>query len=169
MDSTILEVVDLYLSSGGTNYRLERISVPDLVERRRLGSPSSGPTMVYALAGANLLKFWPTLASGDVIHADYIPVPNALSSTADDPSTATLGGIPLQLHEAVELYACYKGASYDDDQSSAQGQRYLDLYDKEITRYKKLLRRRGGERNPRAVVNDVKRRRPYHSNDIYGN
>ena len=34
---------------------------------------------------------------------------------------------------------------------------------------KKMLRRRGGNRNARAVPNDVKRRRTFHTNDIYPN
>lgn len=167
LDASILELVNVHFSSGGTNYRLERLSVPDLRERQRVSSPSGSPTMNYALAGANLLTFWPTPGALDTLYVDYVPVPTALSATADDPSTAALGGIPIQLHEAIEFYACFKGASYDDDQTSAQGQRYHDLYDKEITRYKKHIRRVGGQRNPRAVVNDVHKRRPYHDNSVW--
>jgi hypothetical protein len=165
--TTFLEIVDMFITSGGTNYRLERLTVPDLVERRRVSNPIGSPTMCYALAGANLLMFWPNPSSADVLSVYNVPIPTALSATGDDPSVAANGGIPIQLHEAIEFYACFKGASYDDDQSSAQGQRYHDLYDREITRYTKLIRRRGGQRNPRAVVNDTKRRRAFHTNDVY--
>lgn len=167
MPTEALEIVGMYIQSSGWNPRLDRVSVPELIERRRLSLPSGSPSQVYALAGANLLMFWPLPASTDVIELYYIPVPTDLSAQAHDPSSTTYGGIPKQLHRAIQYWACAEGASYDDDQTSAQGQRYRDDYDKEITRYKKFLRERGGLRNARAVVNGGQRRRPLHTNDIY--
>lgn len=163
----VLEIVDMYLQTSGWNPRLDRVSIPDLVEYRRMSLPANSPTQVYALAGANLLMFWPLPSTTDVIEMYYIPVPTDLSSGTDDPSTLSLGGIPKQLHEAIFYAAAKKLASYDDDQTSAQGQRYSDWYDKEITRYHKLLRRRGGIRNQRAVPGGSNRRRPFHDNSIY--
>jgi hypothetical protein len=167
MPTEVLEIVDLYLASGGTNYRLDRASVPEIIERRRLSIPSNSPVQVYALAGADLLMFWPLPGSTDVIELYYIPVPAAMSASSDDPSTASLGGIPKQLHYAIEFWAESRGASYDDDQSSAQGARYQQNYKDELTRYKKFLRERGGIRNQRAVVNDKRRNRSFHDNSIY--
>jgi hypothetical protein len=111
--------------------------------------------------------FWPLPGSTDVIELYYIPVPAAMSASSDDPSTASLGGIPKQLHYAIEFWAESRGASYDDDQSSAQGARYQQNYKDELTRYKKFLRERGGIRNQRAVVNDKRRNRSFHDNSIY--
>lgn len=162
-----LEITDLYLVSGGTNYRLDRVAVPDLIERRRVSAPSNTPTQVYALAGANLLMFWPAPASTDVFELYYVPVPTAMSASTHDPSTTTYGGIPKQLHYAIEFWAESRGASYDDDQSSAQGARYAQAYKDELTRYRKFLRERGGIRNQRAVVNDKRRKRAFHDNSIY--
>jgi hypothetical protein len=167
MPTEALEIVGMYLQSGGWNPRLDRVSVPELIERRRLSLPSGSPTQVYALAGADLLMFWPLPASTDVIELYYIPVPTDLAAQTDDPSNATYGGIPKQLHKAIQYWAFAEGASYDDDQSSAQGQRYRDDYDKEIARYRKFLRERGGLRNARAQVNGGKRRRPLHDNSTY--
>jgi hypothetical protein len=167
MASSILEIDDMFLTSGGTQYRLERVSVPLLVEQRRVSNPTGTPAATYALAGANLLMFWPTPGASDTLSIYYVPVPTALSSANDDPSTLSLGGIPVSLHEAIEFYACFKGASFDDDQTSSQGQRYHDLYEKEITAYRRLINRRGGQRGARAVVNDTRRKRAFHTNDIY--
>lgn len=160
----MLEIEELYFTSSA--YLLERLSVPALLQKRLTGSPSS-PVLYYALAGANMLQFYPTPTTTDTLTAYYIPTPNALSGPTDDPSSATLGGIPVQLHEAIEFYACFKGGSYDDDQSSSQGQRYHDLYDKEIARYHKVLRRKGGQRNARAAVGGTQRRGRLHDNSVY--
>ena len=167
MPTEALEIVGLYIQSSGWSPRVDRVSVPELIEARRLSLPSGTPTQVYALAGADLLMFWPLPASTDVIELYYIPVPTDLSQQAHDPSNTTYGGIPKQLHTAIKYWACAEGASYDDDQSSAQGQRYRDDYDKEITRYRKFLRERGGLRNQRATVNGGRRRRPFHDNSTY--
>lgn len=168
LPTEVLEIVGMYMQTSGWNPKLDRVSVPDLIERRRMSLPSGSPTQVYAFAGANLLMFWPLPATTDVIELYYIPVPTDLSAASDDPSTLAKGGIPKQLHKAIEFWACECGASYDDDQTSAQGQRYRDAYDKEITRYKKFLRERGGLRNARAVVNGGGRRtRPFHDNSTY--
>jgi hypothetical protein len=167
MPIEVLEITGMYTQSGGTSPGLERVSVPELIDRRRLSVPSSSPTQVYALAGADLLMFWPLPASTDTIELYYVPVPTALLAQGDDPSTLANGGIPKQLHKAIEYWACSCGASYDDDQSSAQGQRYRDNYKEELTRYRKFIRERGGLRNARAKVNDTRRRRRSHTNDVY--
>lgn len=164
MDASILEIEELYFT--GSAYLLERVSQPELLSRRLVGK-SSSPVLYYALTGANMLQFSPTPNTTDTLNIFYVPAPAALSASSDDPSTASKGGVPLQLHEAIEFYACFKGASYDDDQSSSQGQRYHDLYDAELTRYKKLLRRKGGQRNARAVVNGSRRRGALHDNSVY--
>jgi hypothetical protein len=170
LDSTILEIEEIYLTSGGTRYALERVSVPGLIEKRRVGLPGGSPTSHYAVTGANLMMFWPAPGANDTLTVYEVPTPTALSGPTDDPSSTSptnFGGIPQILHEAIFFYACSRAASYDDDQTSAQGQRYRDWYDKEIVRYRTILRKKGGDRNARAVVNDKRRRRPFHTNDVY--
>jgi hypothetical protein len=170
IDAAILEIKELYLTSGSTLYPLERITESDMIQRRLLGQPSGTPVQVYAVSGANLLMFWPAPGAADTLAIYNVPIPTPLSSPTDDPSSTSptnFGGVPSILHEAIFYHACRKAASYDDDQSSAQGQRYSDWYDKEITRYRGIIRKRGGDRNARAVVNDKRRRRAFHTNDIY--
>lgn len=167
LDPAIVDIVELQLLSAGVTYPLERLSVIDILERRRMGQAFGSPARYYAVSGANLLMFYPAPGTGDTLNVYNIPVPTAMAAQTDDPSTNALGGVPEILHEAIFLYACSQLASYDDDQTSAQGQRYRDWYDKEITRYREILRKRGGTRNARAVVNDKRRRKTYHRNDIY--
>lgn len=167
LDAAILDIVEVQLTSTGVTYPLERLSIIDILERRRTGQPSGSPTRFYAVSGANLLMFYPAPGSNDTLTVYNVPVPTAMSSGTDDPSSTTYGGVPTILHEAIFLYACAKLASYDDDQTSAQGQRYRDWYDKEIVRYREILRKRGGTRNARAVVNDKRRRRVNHDNSVY--
>jgi hypothetical protein len=111
--------------------------------------------------------FYPAPGTGGTLTVYHVPTPTALSASGDDPSVAANGGVPQILHEAIKWYACSIAASYDDDQTSAQGQRYRDWYKEEITRYREILRKRGGTRNARAVVNDKRRRRVGHTNDVY--
>jgi hypothetical protein len=168
LDSTILEIVEMQFTSGGTTYPIERLAVPDLLERRRVANPSGTPTTYVALGGANLLMFYPTPGSSATLSIYYVPVPTAMSGSTDDPSNVVFGGVPQILHRGIFYWACAECASYDDDQSSAQGQRYRDDYDKEITRYKTIIRKRAGSRNARAIVNDKRRSgRRYSDNSVY--
>lgn len=167
LDPAILDIHEMYVSSAGTIYSLERLSLTNILEKRRTGQPSGSPVQFFCVNGGNLLLFYPTIGANDTLTVYYVPIPTALAADTDDPSTTTFGGIPEILHEGIFLYACSKLASYDDDQTSAQGQRYRDLYDLEITRYHKILRERGGTRNARAVVNEKRRRRVFHDNSVY--
>lgn len=170
LDASLLDVVELYLTSTGTRYALTRVSVPEIIEKRRVGVPAGSPTSFYAVTGANLMLFWPPPGTGATLTIYGVPIPTDLSASTDDPSATTpvnFGGIPTILHRAIFYFACSECGSYDDDQTSAQGQRYRDWYDKEIARYHKILRKKGGDRNARAIVNEKRRRRAYHTNDIY--
>lgn len=167
IDSGILEVKDMYLISQSINYRLERVTLDELIERKRMSTPVGQPTMFFAVNGENMLQLWPAPGTADQLMVYYVPVPTALSATGDDPSTTSLGGIPSYFHLAIIYWACARAGSYDDDASSAQGQRYVQLYQEEITRARKHMRKRGGNRNERAIPNDVKRRRAFHDNSIY--
>lgn len=167
LPAEILEITELSITSGGTTYSFERVGEIELIEMRRVSQPTGTPSIFYATTGANMLMMWPTPASTDTLTVYYVPVPTALAAPTDDPALAVNGGVPQYLHEAIIFYACSRCASSDDDQTSAQGQRYRDWYDKEITRYKTIIRKRGGSRNARAVVGGKRSHRPYHDNSIY--
>lgn len=167
LDPGILDIHELYVASAGTVYTLERLSLTSMLEKRRTGQPSGSPVQFFCVNGGNLLLFYPTIGASDTLTVYFVPVPTALANPGDDPSNNTYGGIPQILHRAIFYFACRELASYDDDQTSGQGQRYTDWYNAEITRYHKIIRERGGTRNARAIVNEKRRKRLYHTNDIY--
>jgi hypothetical protein len=47
-----------------------------------------------------------------------------MSFTTHDPSTDTYGGIPVEFHPAIRLWALAEAADYDDDESSEKGETY---------------------------------------------
>lgn len=149
--STVLDVVDLSVSGQWNSP--ERVSARDVRRyARAAASTNTGVVQYYALAGNNLLIFYPTLSAATVLDLLVVPAPTALSGASDDPSSASLGGIPVDYHEAIARYAMWKMGSYDDDQSSAQGSRYKDEYDQLVRAARRELLRKGGSRLSRARV-----------------
>jgi hypothetical protein len=165
LPTAILDIQDLYDTSSDQDYPLERRPVEELL-RYRLNSDESSPAKIYALNGANLLMVYPTPASADTLTVYYVPRPTALSTGSDDPSSATLGGIPSEYHFGIELYAYWKAADYDDDQSSAQGTRYKEEYEQFIARMRRDLMQKGGRRLARARPGRPKPYRFHPSTDL---
>ena len=163
--ASVLGILDMYTTSGGTESRLEQVTVPDMLELRRNESSAAGPTSYYALAGADLMLFYPTPASSDTFTMYVIPKPTALSVSSDDPSSASNGGVKTEFHKAIELYALAEAADYDDDGSSAQGQRYRDRYREELGRIKRSLNLLGSYKQPPARLPTQRARRTRRFND----
>lgn len=151
--ASLLDIVDASFTASAQNYELERVTPREIRRMRRASaSTASGPTRYYALAGANLLMFYPQPGAADTLSLLNVPAPTAMSSGSHDPSNATYGGIPSEFHEALEFYACFRGASYDDDESSSQGQRYYELFRERISQIRKGGLLKGGRSLPRARV-----------------
>lgn len=122
-----LEILDIYSTSGGANFRLQRLNPTDLINLR-LFSVTSSPEKMWALEGANLLMFYPSPLAADQVTVYYVPKPTAMSNTTDDPSSATFGGIPTEFHYGLELYMQWKAADAFDDESSQNGETYRRMY-----------------------------------------
>lgn len=155
LDTGVLEIVDIDSTpaSGSVIYGLTRLSVGELRElRRNTGTAASYPTLYYALAGATTLMFYPTPSATDVFTMYYVPVPTALSVSSDDPSSASLGGIPVAFHKAIEYFALAEAADANDDQSSQNGLKYFQLYQDQVKKIRRTLRRKGGNLMPLARV-----------------
>jgi hypothetical protein len=73
LDTDILDIMDVYSTSGSQDYRMERISVPELLEMRRGASTMVGPARYYATAGANLLMVYPTPTGADELTVYFVP------------------------------------------------------------------------------------------------
>lgn len=127
LSNTILAIEDVYLVSNGANFRVRRLSSTDVINLR-LFSVTSSPMQFYATSGANLLLLYPTPAANDTLNIYYIPRPTALSSGSDDPSSASLGGIPSEFHYGLELYMMWKAGDAFDDASSNNGETYRRAY-----------------------------------------
>lgn len=172
LDASVLEIIDIDSSSATVGYGMERLSVGELRQlRRNSGTASTSPTLFYALAGQNLLMFYPPPGSADTFTIYYVPVPTALSASADDPSTASLGGIPTAFHKAIEYFALSEAADSNDDASSTQGLKYYQLYQEQVKKIRRTLRRKGGSIMPRARVGPRGPRGPSryinHDNSVY--
>jgi hypothetical protein len=106
---------------------------------------------------------WPTPASSSSLTIYYVPEPTEMSSSTHDPSISTYGGIPTEHHKAIELYMLSECGDYDDDQTSAQGARYAQLYETEVLKIKRAQKFKGGRRLPPARPGSRSRARIAHS------
>ncbi|MCR4341420.1 MAG: hypothetical protein NUW01_16205 [Gemmatimonadaceae bacterium] len=155
---SVLGILDVYTTSGSSDSRMQQLSVPDMLELRRNGSSAAGPTTYYAMAGTDLMLFYPTPGASDTFTMYVVPKPTAMSVSSDDPSSASLGGVRTEFHKAIELYALAEAADYDDDGSSAQGQRYRERYREELGRIRRSLNLLGRYKQPAAVLPTQRRR-----------
>ena len=146
LDVDILQILDASVTSGGNPYRMERISHFELLELRRTQASDDVPRR-YATMGSNLLLVYPTPAAADTMTIYFTPRPAALSASGDIPSE-----IPAEFHPAVEYYALSRLASMRDDQTSAQGARYAEEYEKWVQRCRRAMSKMGGSRLAPARV-----------------
>jgi hypothetical protein len=153
LDTDILDIMDVYATSGSQDYRMERISVPELLEMRRGASTMVGPARYYATAGANLLMVYPTPTGADELTVYFVPRPVTLSAGSDTPSE-----IPAEYHPAVEMYALWRLGSMRDDQTSSQGSRYKEDYEALVSRARRTVALMGGD-PPRGRVRRASRRK----------
>lgn len=144
LSSTILAIHNITDSDG---IPLQRVTEEEINQYRR-ASASATSVMRYAVSGSNLLMLWPTPSTAATLSIYYVPRPTAMSSGTHDPSDTTYGGIPAEWHKALEFYALWQAADYDDDVTSAQGDRYYGQYQLWINKIRKHTRLKGGRRQP---------------------
>ena len=140
ISQAILKMIGMTLSSGGTDYELDRYTPNEILSMRRNSTEQTTP---YAFAAtANLLLLYPTPSSSeDSILLYYVPLPAPLVNGSDTPVL-----VPPEWHKLVEWYACWRAADYDDDASSQQGDRYRGMYLAGINDYRRVIRQQGGSR-----------------------
>jgi hypothetical protein len=159
LSDSILAINDVSCTSATTGEsRVLTRTTPERILSMRQGSPSTSPLVTYyALNGSDLLMIYPTPSSADTLEVYYVPRPSAMSGTANDPSAETYGKIPTEYHKAIEYYALWQAADYDDDSSSQTGEYYRVLYEQYLVRIKRQAERRGGRYMGAATIG---RRRP---------
>lgn len=145
--SSVMKLIEIYVTSSGSDYKLARTTPDKIVSMRLSSSANVSPAQYYAVAG-DLLMIYPTPAAADTVTAYYVKQPTALSVSSDSPSD-----VPTEYHKLLEWYALAEAGDYDDDQSSAQGERYRQRYEFELVRMKRDLALRGDNRLPRVKTN----------------
>jgi len=123
-----------------------------IYERRSTQSANYSGSYCYAFDGSNLLMFYPTPGSNDQLTTYFVPRPDKMTASTDDPSLAQWGGIPAEWHKLIEKYMLAEAADYDDDQSAAQGTRYRQELEMLLTQFKKANSRKGGRVMPRFEI-----------------
>jgi hypothetical protein len=155
LPTNILAIEDCYLTSGGSQYSLARVSPIEILDMRR-NSVAGSPSTRYAVNGSQLLMLYPTPTDpADVITVYYVPRPAVLTLGTDTPSD-----IPSEFHDAVEYFALAQAADLSDDAGSQDGARYTASYENRLRMLKRAALQKGGRRLSPAVVGH-RRRRPY--------
>lgn len=166
LDADVLQMLELYATnSNGDGRPLEPITLDEFNAKRLFSDIGTTPVTEYTLQGSDLLLVYPSPGSGESIKGQYVPKPTAMSATGNDPSTDTYGGIPVEYHDAIELYVLWHGARADDHQASARGQQYFARYYQRIAEMRRELLAKRGNRLPIARVGRRQRSRRYVSND----
>lgn len=135
----------------------ERVSEDDIFDLRRASSVSSAFQRSYAVAGSNLLMIWPTPSAAETLTMYYVKRPTAMTTAGHDPADPTYGGIPAEHHPAIEFYALWRLASFDDDSSSGNGDRYFGQYQVWLAKMKKAQKLKAGSRQPRVRLGRIRR------------
>jgi hypothetical protein len=170
LDTDILMATNASTTSAGSSWPVEHIDPAEMITLRTSNTSVSSPIQYYSVLGANRLMVYPTPSAAEVLTIYYVPRPTAMSVSSDQPANSTYGNIPTEYVKAIEFYVCAEAADDDDDSTSAQGQRYREMYEMILRRSRSLARQKFGPYNARAMVNPNRRvgRRKDNSIDWYG-
>lgn len=151
LDSKILSFEDIYFepADGSQSYLLEPLDSADIRRMRLSQAAVSQASQYYALEGQNLLMLYPSPTSNsDRLHLIYTArAASAMAATGDDPSSTGLGRIPVEWHPALEAYAKWKAAEYNDGPRAQAWQQEWMMW---TGKAKVLTAKKGGTRLPTA-------------------
>lgn len=144
------------VTSDGTDVPLEQVSSDEILNRRRYSSTGMWPS-AFALEGYDFLRIDPPAgSSSDVLHMDYVPAPTSWNSGT--PANDMPPFIPSWGHPALEEYAKWKAADWDDDTSSQIGLSYQKNWEAEIKKARMRLNKLAGGWAPARVGSRSRRR-----------
>ena len=151
-----LDFQGLVFNNAGSPVAYRRTTPENIIRLRTdIGASSASGVRFFAVAGApmqGVLMFYPTPGAADIVHTYYVAKPAALSLSADIPTAC-----PSQWHKAIELYACWQAADYDDDKSSDVGDTYRKMYLEYINSIKQQLDFEGSIRFDQPIVGPRRR------------
>jgi hypothetical protein len=159
LDHSILALVDVE-NGHAPRYRRDETSDADpstIVVYPAGYTPRT--TRAFQLIRSDLLRVQPTPSEDGEVDVWAVVSPERMVNDGDSPSSDQFGGIPTEYHDAIFLYACWKAASYADDEGAAQGERYRMQYEGQdgnsgkLKTIRQLVNKRGTSRAPRRRVN----------------
>ena len=122
-----LDFQGLIFNNAGSPVNYRRTTPENVIRLRTdVSASTASGVRFFAIAGAPMqgqLMFYPNPGAADIVHTYYVAKPTALSASSDIPTA-----VPIQWHKAIELYACWQAADYDDDKSTNIGQTYRQAY-----------------------------------------
>lgn len=134
--------------ANAANYPLLQVSEDELLEYRR-GYEATAYVRLYSIAGSNIIRFWPTPKSEDIMSLTIIPQPPRLVEAlplAGEETTPSL--VPELFHWNVLLPGAMIEAM-DKDGDSSRASDWMSRYESGIMRMQEWLNTFGGE--PSAV------------------
>lgn len=143
--SGTLAIHEAIRTVAAADKRLIRVALDEIMQLRT-GAVSAGTGYFFTLEGANLFITYPTPGASETVTIYRVPRPTTMTTGANDPSTTSFGGVPVEAHKAIEYYALAEAGDFDDDTTSGQGARYRALFFQEIEWLKQVVLVRGGRR-----------------------
>lgn len=151
LDTGILAIRDIWgTDSAGAVTAVIRVSEQEILDLHRSTSSGSA-TLRYTVVGSNLILLWPTPTTAYTLNLLYVPRPTSMTAADHDPSAETYGRIPKEFHKAIEYFALWQGAEYDENQGSQGGERFRALFEDYLaTRIRPAMKRKGGIELPQV-------------------
>ena len=148
LSQNIMAIVSMW--RDGEYNPMVRMTPTDIQGFRR--SSGSGSTLRWATAGTNMLLLWPTPTSEFTIDFLYVPRPTEMSFDSHDPSNPTYGGVPIEYHKAIELWALANASDHEHEQGTQRGVNYLAQFDEYVKRVvKPAVARKWGPLSPAKI------------------
>ena len=155
--SSFLNILEVYTTTSGQAYSMQRSTAEDIIRRRIGVSPgfNSSPARYYATQGNDLLMVWPTPSAADSLSVYYVARPTALSVSSDVPSD-----IPAEFHQLIEYKACAEAADYAEFVvlryrmvPTIDPTRWFALYEKGLKDLRTSVSKAGGRRLAPVRIN----------------
>lgn len=117
---------------------------------RRDDESSSGFTLIRS----DLLQLHPAPSEAGTVQVWAVLRPAKMVDDTDDLGTETFGAIPIEMQDAIELYALWWAADYGHEAQTQRGERYRVLYEGQdmrqgrLAEIRRLVNKRGTARPP---------------------
>lgn len=146
LDAGILDIQNIFVTDvSSQQWSMQPVAPDEILYMRRASTASSAPPRFFALNGANLLMLYPTPNEVDTLTIYYVPRPTPLAAASDDPSTAALGGIPVEFHKLIEWWALSEAGDFSDSATKQMGAFYLQKFAAKVKDYRRRQLMKGGK------------------------